>query len=609
MDTISASVSSGVTSWENIKETALQTKNLTADIRVGAGPASNIDVIKGFLGRAKAFFGFVPTKAATTENLKAHLSTFFTSKVAQLLPKEPGASFDDHVKTALEGITSKLEKNINAYGSSTSAAIQEAHAEVQEVLFNLKKDFCAQPDSIPQMILFDKKNDEGVVVGKQICMIRPAAAYENIALSGGGKKGEVYGSVYEVLSKVGALKELKHLAGSSAGSIPAAGIACGMNPAEFKKAQESLEWYDFFTGSQDADIKKAVSVKAYSMGGSGTKFVEKFNAEISTSIRKFLDAHGIEKLPGGTTLSDEEGLQLAELRNNLQATNTTNTYMVTFKDLALLRKIAPDKFKELTITGYNATTKEIEYYSTKAEAGKEPQEEGKSMPIATAVRISMALPFFLKSIEDDGQVRQDGGLASNLPVDALDPETRDNKAQVKEFLEQTKAQNENVTAGTLLDAGVLPTDVSAGNTREKTLVLAFDKKGAFSRVAKNTDFSPTTMDRIKGQISNAGYYFSNTADKIKLWHAGPNALNVLHGELGTVSFLASQKTIDASQLQAKTSTWDWAAARQDQATYEVFDLEKLPVMMKSMSNVELEAMQQNPNKVIADAACDELKAR
>lgn len=61
------------------------------------------------------------------------------------------------------------------------------------------------------------------------------APVEYIAFSGGGAKGAAYSGVYSALSDGGIIKNVKAVAGASAGAITAAVVATGITPQDFEK--------------------------------------------------------------------------------------------------------------------------------------------------------------------------------------------------------------------------------------------------------------------------------------------------------------------------------------------------------------------------------------
>jgi hypothetical protein len=69
-------------------------------------------------------------------------------------------------------------------------------------------------------------------------------------------------------------------------------------------------------------------------------------------------------------------------------TERTEEKKITFKDLALLHRIAPNQFKNLTITRWDSENRETLYFDV---------QNTPNMPIAYAARISISLPTFFNT--------------------------------------------------------------------------------------------------------------------------------------------------------------------------------------------------------------------
>jgi hypothetical protein len=211
--------------------------------------------------------------------------------------------------------------------------------------------------------------------------------------------------------------------------------------------------------------------------------------------------------------------------------------MITFADLKVLHQLYPDKFRELTLTGWDQDTKETVYFDAKNHA---------DMPIALAARISMAIPVVFTPVVYKGDRMADGGIGSNAPSevatrrDPSDPDTELTGAErekammttaVLTFDEGADAQAKSGKPGL---AGAY--DVLHGPPKEPGIFeLAFgDLVGSITgAIAGNPDYSAT-----------------NQQDRAKIAAAGPNALVVGHGTTGTGSFFASPETLRAAQQHA-----------------------------------------------------------
>ena len=222
-------------SWEGIKETALENDKLAADIRV-SDDAVQVNA-PGMLQRFKVAIGFekAPVYASRDEtltNLREQFGLDFSQKLRTLI-QETGIRTDSeeyktlvtHAMQSFDVITQKLTTTIATPAISTSQAIQEAHLGSLNSLHLLRECF-ARPQQTPQFCV----TKEG-----KISVLQPAPHPENFVLSGGGVKGAGYVGWFKAAEKFGVLKNLKRIAGSSAGAMTAALIASGMNAEDLKK--------------------------------------------------------------------------------------------------------------------------------------------------------------------------------------------------------------------------------------------------------------------------------------------------------------------------------------------------------------------------------------
>ena len=184
--------------------------------------------------------------------------------------------------------------------------------------------------------------------------------YENIIFEGGGIKGAAYARIPEILEEFGILKNIKKIAGSSAGSIAALMLALEYSPKMIKEIIQNM------------DFNKFVDNTYYSVTG----------FKICTKL-------GINS-----------GDYLTEWIKSLIMTKTGNKN-TTFIELHKLNKL------ELVITGTSMLTRKTEYFSYKTTP---------NMPIWQAVRISITIPIFFVPIKYNDAFYLDGGILSNFPI-------------------------------------------------------------------------------------------------------------------------------------------------------------------------------------------------
>ncbi|WP_243572708.1 patatin-like phospholipase family protein [Bacillus stercoris] len=193
--------------------------------------------------------------------------------------------------------------------------------------------------------------------------------FKNLVFEGGGVKGVAYVGVLEVLEQHHILEKIERVGGTSAGAIVALLVSLGYSSSELK---EKLKEMDLST-LMDSDW-----------------------GVIRDTIRLLIDGHGWYK--GDKFLEwIEDSIEHKGLDKN-----------ITFNDI----KNNP-KFKDIYIQGTNLST-----YRTETFSAEDPRYA--DMKIKDAVRISMSIPFFFKSVKMNDQFYVDGGLLSNYPVRLFD---------------------------------------------------------------------------------------------------------------------------------------------------------------------------------------------
>jgi NTE family protein len=181
-------------------------------------------------------------------------------------------------------------------------------------------------------------------------------------------RGVAYALVPAVLQKYGLLKKIEKVAGSSAGSIVATVIALKYTPKEIEEIFDTLKFDEF------SDNVTYTQIVFNFLTSSGINSGEYFEDWIQHIIRM-----------------------------------KTGTRYTTFTELYELTSI------ELVITGTNVSTGTTEYFSHKTTP---------NMTVWLAVRISISIPVFFKSVIYNDNEYIDGGVLSNYPIWIFDdPDT------------------------------------------------------------------------------------------------------------------------------------------------------------------------------------------
>lgn len=280
--------------------------------------------------------------------------------------------------------------------------------------------------------------------------------FDYLVFSGGGAKGAIYSGVYKALKKSRVVTNVKAVAGSSAGAITAAVIASGIEPAEFERI------------SKDTNLKGLLGSKGFSAGGvniskDGTPLYNLLDVTIRNNISNYLKGKDFTELcnQGLTRVTNEIGKLKKEQQELLQQESTSdieenikaldfrkeqlnkqlsqlnslkdldykdlailqekcqNNGKILFKDLALLRLLDPEKFKDLYITAVNKSTGELEVFN----ATNTPDVE-----IALACRASASIPLVFEPVKIGDNYYVDGGYRDNVPMKYFDSDSRDDNS-------------------------------------------------------------------------------------------------------------------------------------------------------------------------------------
>lgn len=296
--------------------------------------------------------------------------------------------------------------------------------------------------------------------------------YRNLVMEGGGIKGIAYGGALQELEKNGVLQNITRVAGTSAGAIQACLLAVGYSPKEI------------------VEIVNQTPIETFNDDG----FVPK-------GTKRLLKEYGWFK-----------GENFLKTMENVIYQRTGNANL-TFEELHRLAQATP--FRDLYVTGTNLTEQTLVVFS---------HETYPKMRIADAVRISMSIPLYYKSIwiDREGRVYEqpnpelkcnlfvDGGLMLNYPIDIFDNSKYTLKGGNEEvFNEQTLglrlekctqidhelAQKDgsalqNITDfSSYMDAlgGLMMRNVNAPNKRDLERTIYINDNGLSSRVRKVPD--------------------------------------------------------------------------------------------------------------------------
>jgi NTE family protein len=190
---------------------------------------------------------------------------------------------------------------------------------------------------------------------------------ENLVFEGGGIRGIAFGGAARFIEEHNLLKNIKGLAGSSAGAIVAAGLAVGY---EAQEVVDILMKTDFNTFKDDSMF-------------------------VIMDIIRLLSQYGIYK-----------GDAFFKWISDVLAKKTGDP-KITF------RQVYERYGKALVITGSCLNRAKSFYFNHTDPAYAD-------MPVALAVRISMSIPVFWKAVNLGDDVMVDGGVLNNYPLFVFD---------------------------------------------------------------------------------------------------------------------------------------------------------------------------------------------
>ncbi len=440
--------------------------------------------------------------------------------------------------------------------------ILQATIDAEKALLELRAQFSDDLNKAPQ--LFENKG--------KVTVIRPAPPLENLALRGGGTKGIGYIGQVRALEQQGVIRQLRHVAGTSAGALTASLIAGGLSAEKFAEVSRSRTPQQMFKGKD-----KGVEIKLKTGFYEASAIVSFIDSAIKESIQDFLNG---DPPPDLTALPPADQQELRDLAS------APPSKPVTFKHLDWLAGIKPDRFKNLTLAVFDATDKQTKHIG----ADNHPD-----WSIGQTARMSMAIPIVFKAVQGpDGHTYQDGGVGSNLPAEVF---VKPDATTVPSVLRETQARGSKWTpamqahVNRLIDsagAGRRLAENQEGDTAAKTLVIAFDEWGKFHQVASEGQLfsKPTALRALFGATAEA-----TAADRLKIYSAGPNALAAFHGTLDTTTRNVSESTLDLVELFSEAKALEQVRQQlpMDRATYEVQD--NLNAALQTLTTDELNLLQ------------------
>ena len=362
------------------------------------------------------------------------------------------------------------------------------------------------------------------------------------SFSGGGAKGAIYSGAHEALSKGGILKNLDAVAGSSAGSLTAAMIATGISTEKYKQITKDTNLKGLLGEGfiVNKDGKPLLDLLKNTIRSNISEFLK--NADIANLCNQRLEQIDKQKLAAESLPQSEKEEFLAELKRqedillNIISSNGKSIEeikekaldpegKILFKDLAMLRVIAPDTFKDLVVTATRRDTGDLEIFDSR----NTPDVE-----IALACRASSSIPIVFEPVTINGKQYVDGGYRDNLPLNHFNKENANDPKDISDNPEEI--QSAKKTGRTLALAFGSGMDDSAN-------VAIYSAQEKIVNPGKLVKF---LMDVVFKALARVGGIFKYSEEDNKTFErVRENALNTVvldTTDVGTLSFdLAQEK--------------------------------------------------------------------
>jgi NTE family protein len=265
------------------------------------------------------------------------------------------------------------------------------------------------------------------------------------SFSGGGAKGTIYSGTHEALSKTGIIKNLEAVAGSSAGSIIATCIATGIKSEKFKKISQETNLKGLLGdgGVVNKDGKPLLELMRNTIRTNISEYLEDVNVvdlcnqrldEIKQKKSELNDLPEKEQQEYLAKFNKQEEIlndiikSGGEQINDIKKKSLDPNGKILFKDVALLRVLDPQTFKDLVITATRRDTGDLEIFST---------QNTPDVEIALACRASASIPIVFEPVTINGHQYVDGGYRDNIPLNSFD------KDKTEESKDITDSKTEN----------------------------------------------------------------------------------------------------------------------------------------------------------------------
>jgi predicted acylesterase/phospholipase RssA len=394
--------------------------------------------------------------------------------------------------------------------------------------------------------------------------IKKAPPIKNLVLQACGARGAIFPTYLNTLEKeLHFVEGLEEVAGSSAGSIVSYLLASGVPTEEIENFLVEHKMSHLIRGSEKG-------------GQRGRGLFDGFNAKkrfrdkASSQVKDYCTTNS-DKVNACLTDYETRGIFFTTEINAFRARKATGFKEgVTFSDLAILHKIKPEKFKQLHVTGFDGTNNKTHYFD---------YQSAPDMFCHDAIRISFSIPLVFKPVKLNGNSYSDGGEGTCLPVEIFH-----NKEETLAMVFDVGGDVQTALYGKKKepDSDIKAIAEKIHRVAKKMGILHHDKKpkrfynvnsnNTVSHLKKIHEFVKKYIRRfsITNRIYNYMHVLEKEEEKIREMGAGHVAV-VPQGNLGTISFWASEKTLDEIRKTSREAAKAFAAIKKDEAVYQEFD--------------------------------------
>jgi len=465
-----------------------------ADLRRLAAPAQTLTSVQLINQQEALQASLAAEMAAAAAQWEAGARQAFAARAAAMV--------NDVISDCMYPVHSEMiaSPGLTVRRESFEAAAALARAQIarhQQVALSLEP----MRDPVPHVQMLDSG---------RILLLRPAPALENLVLTGGGAKGMANAPALRALENLGLLDQVQQMVGSSVGAMTAVLMACGMPAKQFQHLLNGTSMVTML-GSPDDFDRLYPQVQLGGVGFFGGTLLQTLDQRVGESVARHLkhDWAQLVRQPAWAQCTALEQQRLGQLCEP-DFSQPRTAQMVTFGDLHLLHRLAPQHFKDLVVTGWHRNEQRMGYFS---------HQTYPDLPVALAGRISAGIPLLFADVILQGQPWTDGGVGSLMPAEAV--------------------------LGGLQGRAL-------AETQARTLLMTFADHGradAALHGPPRAHFLPAAwlLALLSG---NPQFARHNGEDLLKVRAAGLMAMPVFHGDLAIGSLNASPERLAQAKQEA-----------------------------------------------------------